>query len=200
MKEKGMEFRTEVRLPVPVNGRDHIIGSPDARVTVVKYGDYESPDSRKMHLMIEKMVRELLDRIRLVYRHFPLVKVHPHALRAAEATEAAAAQGKFWEMNSLLYKNPGKLEDKELRRYAKKIGLDLEKFDLEMESRVYAMQILRERDLSLTSGITGAPTFFVNDVLCALTGMELVEAVKAISEQNIRAEGSMRLEHGMVRP
>jgi formate-nitrite transporter family protein len=199
-KEEGMEGRTEVRLPISVNERDHIIGAPDARVTVVKYGDYESPGSRKMHLMIEKMVRELLDRMCLVYRHFPLVRVHPHALRAAEAAEAAASQGMFWQMNSLLYQNPGKLEDKELRRYAKKIGLDLEKFDREMESGAYAKQILRDRNLSLTSGITGVPTFFVNGVMCAMTGMELVAAVKAISEQNTRTEDLRRLEHCVAKP
>lgn len=195
-----MESRAEFRLPVPVNERDHIIGAADARVTVVKYGDYETPDSRKMHLAIEKMVHELLDSVRLVYRHFPLVRVHPHALRAAEAAEAAAAQGRFWEMNRLLYLNPGKLEDKELRKYAQKIGLDLERFDREMESRVHAGRILSDRDFSLTHGITGVPTFFVNDVMCALTGMELVEAVKAISEQHRRTRGSERFGQSMAEP
>ncbi len=183
-----MKSRIEFRLPVPVNERDHIIGAPDARVTVVKYGDYESPDSCRMHVVIEKAVRGMLDRVRLVYRHFPLVNVHPHALRAAEAAEAAAAQGKFWEMNNLLYLNPENLEDKELRKYAKRIGLDLEKFDHEMGRDVYALQILRDRDVSLIHGITGAPTFFVNDVLCPATGMELVEVVKALAARDIRAE------------
>src|SRR5258705_322367 len=84
-------------LPVPVNERDHILGAPNAAVTVVQYGDYESPDCRKMHQAIERMIQPLLNTVRLVYRHFPVVKVHPHALRAAEAAEAAAAQDKFWE-------------------------------------------------------------------------------------------------------
>lgn len=195
-----MESKAEFRLPVPVNERDHIIGAQDARVTVVKYGDYETPDSLKIHLVIEKMVHELLDSVRLVYRHFPLVTVHPHALRAAEAAEAAAAQGRFWEMNRLLYLNPGKLEDKELRKYAQKIGLDLERFDREMEGRVYAGPILRDRDFSLNRGITGVPTFFVNDVMCALTGMELVEAVKAISGQQTRTQASEHFGQSMAEP
>ena len=183
-----MKSRTEFRLPVPVNERDHILGATDARVTVVKYGDYESLGSCKMHAVIEKTVRGLLDRVRFVYRHFPLVNIHPHALRAAEAAEAAAAQGKFWEMNSLLYLNPEKLEDEELRKYAKRVGLNLEKFDHEMGRDVYALQILRDRDMSLIHGITGAPTFFVNGVLCPMTGMALVELVKALAEHDARAE------------
>src|SRR5437773_8154130 len=107
-------------LTVPVNDRDHVIGTPDATVTVVLYGDYESPDCRKMHQAIEKMIRPLVKKVRLVYRHFPLVRVHPRALRAAEAAEAASSQGKFWEMHTLLYLNPGRLKDNDLRSHAKK--------------------------------------------------------------------------------
>src|SRR4051794_14779520 len=92
-----------IRLAVPVNERDHARGPTNALVTVVNYGDYECPDCQKRHRAVEKMARELLDRVRLVQRHFPLDEVHPHALRAAEAAEAAAAQGKFWEMHRLLY-------------------------------------------------------------------------------------------------
>lgn len=172
--------REEIRLPIPVNERDHMTGTPNARVTVVKYGDYESPNSQRTHQAIEKMVRQLLDRVRLVYRHFPLVNNHPHALRAAEAAEAAAAQGKFWEMNNLLYLNPAKLEDKDLRKYAKKIGLNLERFDHEMASARYAEQILKDRYFSINHGITGTPTIFVNGLLYPMSGVKLVEAVKSL--------------------
>ncbi len=113
-----------IRLAVPVNERDHVMGPTNAPVTVVNYGDYECAGCQKRHRSIEKMARELLDRVRQVHRHFPLVDAHPHALRAAEAAEAAAARGKFWEMNRLLYLHPDKLEDRELRKYAKEIGLD----------------------------------------------------------------------------
>jgi protein-disulfide isomerase len=172
--------REEIRLTMPVNERDHMTGAPDARVTVVKYGDYESPNSQRTHQAIEKIVRQLLDRVRLVYRHFPLVKNHPHALRAAEAAEAAAAQGKFWEMNNLLYLNPAKLEDKDLRKYAKRIGLNLERFDQEMASARYAEQILKDRSFSINHAITGTPTIFVNDLLYPMSGVELVQAVKSL--------------------
>ena len=171
---------TEIRLSLPVTARDHITGAPDARVTVVKYGDYESPDCQRVHQATEKMVRQLLDSVRLVHRHFPLFNSHPHALRAAEAAEAAAAQGKFWEMNERLYLDPAKLEDKDLRKHAKKIGLDLDRFDREMASGCYAGQIQRDFYFSVIHGITGAPTIFVNDLLYPMSGLKLVEAVKRL--------------------
>src|SRR5262245_26264615 len=90
-------------LGIPVNERDHVLGPIEASVTVVNYGDYQSPDCNRRHRQVQKVVDELTDRVRFVYRHFPLVKVHPYALRAAEAAEAAGAQGKFWEMHRLLY-------------------------------------------------------------------------------------------------
>lgn len=172
------------KLTVPVNERDHVIGLPDAPVTVVQYGDYESLSCRKMHQATEKMIGLLLKQVRLVYRHFPLVKVHPHALRAAEAAEAAAVQGKFWEMHSLLYLNSNSLKDNDLHKYAKKIGLDLERFDSEMARGVYVRQILKDRDFSVTNGISGAPTFFVNDRLWAMTGLDLVSAVQNLAERS----------------
>lgn len=176
-----------ISLTIPVNERDHVIGAPDAPVTVVQYGDNESLNCRKMHQAIEKMIRPLLKKVRLVYRHFPLVNVHPHALRAAEAAEAAAAQGKFWEMHSLLYLNPESLKDGDLRKYAKKIGLDVERFDAEMAKGVYAGQILKDRDLSVINGISGSPTFFVNDRLWAMTGLDLLGAVKDLAERSAAA-------------
>ena len=171
-----------IRLAVPVNERDHVIGPANAPVTVVHYGDYECPGCQKKHRAIEKMARELLDGVRLVYRHFPLVNVHPHALRAAEAAEAAAAQGKFWEMSRLLYLHPDQLKDKDLHTYAEEIGLDLERFAREMASHSYTEQILQDRYFSLNHGITGAPTTFINDVLYAMSEVEWIAVVKAMVE------------------
>ena len=84
-----------MKLAIPINERDHAIGPADALVTVVNYGDYECPDCRHRHLAVEKMFDQLVDSVRFVYRHFPLVNVHTHAMRAAEAAEAAAVQGKY---------------------------------------------------------------------------------------------------------
>src|SRR5712692_2669164 len=172
-------------LAVPVNERDHVMGPPNAPVTVVNYGDYQCPGCQKAHRSTEKMARELLDSVRLVHRHFPLVKSHPHALRAAEAAEAAASQGKFWEMHRLLFLRPDKLRDRDLRGYAKEIRIDLETFDREMASGIYADRILKEFYFSLNHGITGTPTTFINGVRYALSGVELVATVKAIVEEQV---------------
>jgi len=172
-----------VTLAVPVNERDHVMGPTNAPVTVVNYGDYQCPGCQKTHRSTEKLARELLDRVRLVHRHFPLVKSHPRALRAAEAAEAAAAQGKFWEMHRLLYLHPDKLGDRDLHRYGNEVGLDLERFDREMASGVHADRILKEFYFSLNHGITGTPTTFINGVFYAMSGTELVAAVKAIVKE-----------------
>src|SRR5215470_5229408 len=133
-----------MKLAVPIDERDHVIGPPDALVTVVNYGDYECPDCHRRHRDVEKMVDQLVNAVRFVYRHFPLVNVHPRALRAAEAAEAAAAQGKFWEMHRHLYTQSDKLEDRHLRHYAREIGLDLDRFDREMTAGTYSAQILTD--------------------------------------------------------
>ena len=172
-------------LESPVTEHDHLIGPSDARVTVVTYGDYECPACQSRHRATEKMFDRLRGRVRFVYRHFPLLRVHPRALRAAEAAEAAAAQGKFWQMHHLLYSHPNKLRDLELRRYARTIGLDLVKFDREMTSGVYADQIKQNYYDGIINGVSGAPTTFVNGVLFAKSGVELLTSVMSIAEDSI---------------
>ena len=169
-----------MKLAIPVNARDHTIGPPDALVTVVNYGDYECPDCRHRHRAVEEMFDQLVDSVRFVYRHFPLVNVHTHALRAAEAAEAAAAQGKFWEMHRKLYDHPDKLEERHLRHYANAIGLDLNRFDREMAGGAYSAQLLDHYYNSLINGITGAPTTFINGELYAMSGVELLSVVKSM--------------------
>jgi formate-nitrite transporter family protein len=169
-----------ITLKQPVTERDHVRGANDAKVTVVTYGDYESPDCKHVHQTVIKMAHQLFGTIRLVYRHFPLVNVHPRALPAAEAAEAAAAQGKFWEMHEVLFLHPDKLGDRALQRHAREVGLDLERFDREMASNTYRDQILKEYHQSIIYGITGAPTTFINGVLYAMTGARLVEAVRSL--------------------
>jgi len=167
-----------MKLAIPVNDGDHAIGPPDALVTVVNYGDYECPDCHRRHRQTEKMFEQLVNAVRFVYRHFPLVNIHPHALRAAEAAEAAAAQGKFWEMHRHLYTEPDKLDDRHLRRYAKEVGLDLDRFDRELAAGTYTDKILSDYDHSIVYGITGAPTTFINGELYAMSGVELLSTVK----------------------
>lgn len=169
-----------LKLVVPVDERDHTLGPADASVTVVNYGDYQCPDCHRRHKEIQRMIDELTDSVRFVYRHFPLIKAHPRALKAAEAAESAAAQGKFWEMHRLLYLSPDKLDDKDLRRHAHKIGLELERFDREMASSMYADRIMKDYYNSLVSGISGTPTTFVNSTLYAMGGTQLLATVKAM--------------------
>lgn len=180
-----MSQTDSIMLAVPVNENDHVRGPTSAPVTVVNYGDYQCPGCQKTHRSTEKMARELLDKVRLVHRHFPLVKSHPRALRAAEAAEAAAAQGKFWEMHRRLYLRPDRLRDRDLRGHANEIGLDLERFDREMASGIHADQILKDFHFSLNHGITGTPTTFINGVRYAMSGVGLVATVKAIVEEQI---------------
>lgn len=180
-----MNQTDSIMLAVPVNESDHVMGPTSAPITVVNYGDYQCPGCQKTHRSTEKMARELLDKVRLVHRHFPLVKSHPRALRAAEAAEAAAAQGKFWEMHRLLYLHPEKLGDRDLRRYGNEVGLDLARFDREMASGIHADQILKDFHFSLNHGITGTPTTFINSVRYAMSGFELVATVRAIVEEQV---------------
>jgi len=177
-----MSEATTMKLVVPVNERDHVMGPIDASVTVVNYGDYECPDCHQRHRETQTMVDELVHSVRFVYRHFPLVKVHPNALRAAEAAEAAAAQGKFWEMHRRLYSRPDNLSDRNLRGYAREIGLDLDKYDREMKDSAYAAQIQKDYQNSVIYGVSGAPTTFINGVLYPASGVELIAMVKAMIE------------------
>jgi protein-disulfide isomerase len=167
------------KLWLRINERDHVIGPSDASVTVVNYGDYQCFDCHKRHRAVQKMIDELLGTVQFAYRHFPLINVHPRALRAAEAAEAAAAQGKFWEMHRSLYLDPEKLEERNLRHHAHAIGLDVERFDDEMANHTYTNQILRDYYDSINNGITGAPTTFINGEHYAMSGIELIAAVKA---------------------
>ena len=167
-------------LLIPVNERDHVIGPANAPIVVVNYGDYQCPDCHRRHREVEKMFDQMVNAVRFVYRHFPLIKVHPRALRAAEAAEAAAAQDRFWEMHRHLYTQPDKLEDRHLHRYAREVGLDVDRFDREMAAGTYSDRILNDYHNSVIYGITGAPTTFINGELYAMSGADLLSTVKTM--------------------
>ena len=168
------------KLTNPVNEFDHIIGPANASVVVVNYGDYQCPDCHRTHREVQNLIDELVGSVAFVYRHFPLVRVHPDALRAAEAAEAAAAQNKFWEMHRRLYTHPEKLATRDLHRYAREVGLDLDRFDEEMANSTYADPILKSYYNSINGGITGTPTTFINGVLYSMTGLKLLTTVKTL--------------------
>jgi protein-disulfide isomerase len=150
------------KLAVPVNAQDHIRGNPNAPLTLLEYGDYQCPYCGAAYPVVEQVRQHFGDRLRFVFRHFPLTQVHPAAESAAEAAEAAGAQGKFWEMHDMLFTHQYALDDVHLAEYAAIIGLDVGRFKLDLASHAYAERV-REYFLSgVRSGVNGTPTFFIN--------------------------------------
>src|SRR5580658_1322836 len=129
-------------LSVPVSQqRDHILGALSAPAVLVEYGDYECPYCGRAQETIKYLRGHMADTLCIVFRHFPLTQIHPRAERAAEAAEAAAAQGRFWEMHTTLYDNQDALEDADLAKYAGKIGLDVKRFAADLTQGVYAPRV-----------------------------------------------------------
>ena len=147
---------------------DHVRGSPAGHL-IIEYGDYECPYSRQAFHAIERVEQQLGGDVRFAFRHFPLTTIHPHALAAAAAAEAAALQGRFWDMHELLFHRQKALEDGDLRRYAAQLGLDVTAFDRDRASNTVADRIRWEVDSGLASGqVAGTPTLFIDGVLhCA---------------------------------
>ena len=152
-------------LAVPVNPTDHILGPASARVTIVEYGDFECPSCGQAYPAVKILLKHFGDRVRFVFRHFPLLEVHPHAELAAEAAEAAGAQHKFWPMYDLLFQNPSHLKLKDLRHHAEKLELDLVRFDFELADQVYRQRVNEHVDSGKRSGVRSMPAFFVNGSL-----------------------------------
>jgi protein-disulfide isomerase len=160
-----IDVNTETDLLVPpVSARDHSQGPLDAPVTLVEYGDFECPHCGRAYYIIKNVQAVLGDRLRFVFRHFPITTIHPHAQHAAEAAEAAGAQGRFWEMHDTLYENQGALDDANLIRYAETIGLDVRLFAAEMRTHKYAQRVREDFQSGIYSGVNGTPTFFINGV------------------------------------
>ncbi len=144
---------------------DHVRGSPAGRL-ILEYGDYECPYSRRAFHAIEHAGQQLGGNVRFAFRHFPLTRIHPHALAAAAAAEAAALQGRFWDMHELLFHRQKALEHSDLLRYAAQLGLDVAAFDRDRASIAVADRIRRDVDSGLASGqVVGTPTLFIDGVV-----------------------------------
>jgi protein-disulfide isomerase len=157
--------RDSKTLAVPVNiGSDHIRGSINAPITIVEYGDYECPYTGRAYPVVQELIKQFGDQIYFVFRNFPLSDIHPHAQHASEAAEAAAGQDKFWQMHDYLFEHQKALDDNHLLEYAKKVGLDIDRFKKEMSKHVYAPIINKSLKSGIDSGVEGTPTFFVNGV------------------------------------
>jgi len=140
---------------------DHVRGGPQGRL-IVEYGDYECPYSRAAFRQIERVETQLGERVRFAFRHFPLTEIHPHAASAATAAEAAALQGRFWEMHDALFADQGRLEDPHLWARAEALGLDLERFDADRRSDAVAARVREHFRGGIRAGVATTPTLFAS--------------------------------------
>jgi len=152
-------------LAVPVSERDHSQGPTTATVTLVQYGDYECPYTRQSTHVVQAIQQELGEQLRFVYRNFPLTEIHPHALHAAFAAEAAAAQGKFWEMHDYIFHHQHTLTDADLAQFAEAVGLDRQQYVRDMTDQRGLARIEEDVAGGERSGVQGTPMFFINGVL-----------------------------------
>ena len=179
-----MQPSTAPRLTVPVSAADHYLGPLTAPITLVKYGDYECPYCGQAHHAVKQLHQLLGQQLCFVFRHFPLAMIHPHAQQAAEAAEAAGAQGKFWEMHYMLFEHQQALGPEHLLQYAAVLGLDIVRFRSELASHLYAPRVREQFMSGVRSGVNGTPTFFINgvrhdgayDLDTLLTAMEVTMA------------------------
>jgi protein-disulfide isomerase len=154
------------RLLLPVKDRDHARGPEDAPYTLVEYGDYECPDCGRLYLILRDLQDNYASRLRLIFRHYPLSGIHHHAQQAAEAAEAAGAQGKFWEMHSLLFERQPALRTKDLISYAEELGLDIDRFRHELKNQIYSDSVRADFIAGVQNGVYGTPGLFLNSVRC----------------------------------
>jgi protein-disulfide isomerase len=161
---EGEAENTKLSLPVS-ESRDHIQGPVTAPVTLVEYGDYECPYCAQAYLITKEIQERLGEKLRFVFRNFPLTKIRPHAYETALAAEAAAAQGKFWDMYDYLFKHGQGVTNDGLRRSAASLGLNLTKFDSDFYNRLYSNHIDEDLQSGNSSGVKGTPTFFINGEL-----------------------------------
>ena len=158
------EDTSDLMLLNPVHQWDHIRGPADAPLTLVEYGDYECPDCGHLYGILQDLQQEFSTRLRLVYRHYPLSGIHKHAEMAAEAAEAAGAQGRFWEMHDLLFQHQDALDEKDLLRYAGQLGLDVDRFHRELKQGSNAERVQQDFIAGVQNGVNGTPGLFLNGV------------------------------------
>ncbi len=161
--------RNHSSLLVPPSTQDWMQGVLSAKVVLVMYGDYQCSKSAEVYKLIKVIKRELStsfgeDYLCFIFRHFPLTQIHPHAQRAAEAAEAAAAQGQFWSMHDTLFAHQQRLENGYLVEYANDLGLDIPQFLKDLSKQVHVDRIKEDSESGLHSGVTAAPALFINNI------------------------------------
>jgi protein-disulfide isomerase len=152
------------RLLLPIRPVDHVRGREDAPYTLVEYGDYECPDCGRLYVILRDLQRDISSRLRIVFRHYPLSGIHHFAQQAAEAAEAAGAQGKFWEMHTILFERQQALRTKDLIRYAEELALDVARFRDELKNERYSERVRADFLAGVQNGVYGTPGLFLNGV------------------------------------
>ena len=141
---------------------DHLRGTRDAQVTLVEYGDFQCPYCARAHVALTELMQQHGERVALVYRHLPLVDLHPLAAPAAQTAEAAGAQGKFWDMHDALFEQQDMLDEDALPALASNLGLDAERFARELDDGKHRARVEQQADQARALGARGTPTFFIN--------------------------------------
>jgi len=149
---------------LPITEKDHIRGRDDALLTMVEFGDYECPGCGRAYWDILKFEEIFRDRFRFVFRHYAYAKIHPNAELAAQAAEAAAAQGKFWEMHDLLFRNQGALKMGDLTARAKALDLDVRLFERDLKTEKYLEIVRADFKTGVQNGVFGTPGIFINGI------------------------------------
>lgn len=147
----------------PLGPKDHILGPPDGGLVMVEYGDYECPHCGRAAPIVEAILKKFADKLTFGFRHFPLAKIHRHARLAAQAAEAAGAQGKFWEMHAMLFQHQDALEAEDLAKYAAGLDLDVPRFVRELGDGTYSERVREDLASGIRSGVNGTPTFFIQN-------------------------------------
>ncbi len=180
MTENIASSRGHTDLATPIAAlaaADHVQGDPGAHLTLLEYGDYACAACMQAAPFVQHLVDSSGGHLRFVFRHFPLMEVHPHAELAAEAAEAAAAQGQFWPMHQLLFTQTHHLALPALIGYAQALGLDMIRFGAEMADRIYTQRVQEHRRAGQHSDVHSTPTFFLNGKLVDVSfGLEKLEA------------------------
>jgi protein-disulfide isomerase len=151
-----------IQLTPAVNSHDHIYENLQAPFELVEYGDYECPYCGAAYPIVKNIQQKLGRHLKFVFRNFPLSKIHPHAFSAAVATEAAALQGKFWEMHDMVFENQKTLGEENILRLGETIGLMTERFKIDLQQKALAEKVEKDFESGLRSGVNKTPTFFIN--------------------------------------
>ncbi|MEO6316247.1 MAG: DsbA family protein [Chitinophagaceae bacterium] len=150
------------KLKPAVSDKDNIQGNTSAPVELVEYGDYECPHCGRAYPIVKAIQEKMGDKLKFVFRNFPLAEIHPHAVNAAIATEAAALQNKFWEMHDYIFEHQRRLDDASLIAYATHLQLDVQQFENDFSKTELAQKVDDDFESGMRSGVNGTPSFFIN--------------------------------------